>query len=293
MELHLIRHGPKNKNPAAHGTGVEALLDPERAVDIIGYGYKFLNSTFLVGRNTLYVESTPVPRAVATANIVQKVFTLDPRFQVPEPSINNLIGSYICNPTGTEIINLSPMAMSDVWAKAKKEAAKEGRLDEDLSLYEWCKEGFDNPKASISRDPGISLREIACRIGAYVHSTLTKDNSLSADCYFAIGHSGDIEPFLYLTLEMLQKRDGSDYNALLKYFPITRALTPLTGLSFYTMNNGRARVDIHRCYSSLDEGLKGQLEEGIPLNIFEQQANWLRDFGKSKLVLEQKIAAGK
>ncbi len=290
MILNLIRHGPKNNDPNVHGTGVEALLDPLQIYKALQYAANSLERMHDGGIEKAVVETTPVPRAYVTGKLITAVFSLDPSFKNTECSVDDLIGSYDVDSLSGKAINLSPSAMSKVWTDAKKDE-KYGHLQgEHKPLYAWCEQGFDNPQASNLEDPGISLREIACRIGTYVYEKIQrKEDNIST---IAIGHSGDIEPFLYLCLEMLEGKDGTSLVAMTKHFqPTGGALEPLRGLRFF-YDFGNLKMEFP---SPLDQ-LEGRSQltdyRNIGLEIFQQQAQWLKEYGKSQQVLEQKIAQG-
>ncbi len=288
MILELIRHGPKNNDPAAHQTGVEAQLDPGQIYKILQYAANSLERMHHEKIQKAVVETTPVPRAYVTGKLITALFSLDPHFQSTEGSVDDLIGSYGINSTNGDAINLSPAAMSKVWADAKK-ADKYGHLQgEHKPLYAWCEQGFDNPQAHNPEDPGISLREIACRVGTYVYGKIQrKEEKVST---IAIGHSGDIEPFLYLTLEMMEGRDGTTPDSFIKHFQSTAgALEPLAGLGLEyisSWDSWQIRYPVGKPGYSHGSWMVG-------VEIFQQQAQWFKEYGKSRQVLEQKIAAGK
>jgi len=282
-KIHLLRHGPKNNNPEAHQTGVEALLDPQGINKIISQASELLSDRSYAVRNgfdysintfnRIRVETTPVNRAISTGNIVYKVLSLDPRFEVPEPIVNELIGSYGINPLTNDAINLSPKSMSGVWGEAKKQETYQGQQGEHCPLYAWCEQGFDNPQAGQRDDLGISLREIACRLGTYVFNTL--ETADEHDLIIAYGHSGDIEPFSYLILEMLEGRDGTDKEAMTRRFRETGgALEPLEGLNISYIPK------ISGTYSELLR------------DVLKQQAEWFKEYGRSKEVLAEKLRQG-
>ncbi len=294
MELRLIRHGPKNNDPAAHGTGVEALLDPHKIPEIKAYASRLLQEH---PESRFYIETTPVERAIATGTIIGEELSKYSRIYV-EQTIDDMIGSYGQHPLTKEPVNLSPKAMSKVWAEAKK-AERYGHLQgEHKPLYAWCEQGFDNPQAHNPEDPGISLREVACRIGTYMHHRLPK--MYAGDVVVAIGHSGDIEPFLYLTLEMLEGKFGEEKDAMMKRFSqADGALEPLAGLKI-KFNGTQDTPDKYRLFFNEDLQCDNPgkcihlVEKEIYLDLFSLQAKWYREEeGKSHHVLEQKIFAGK
>jgi len=290
MELHLIRHGPKNNNPGAHGTGVEALLDQERIPEIRAYASCLFQEH---PESRFYIETTPVERAIVTGTIIGEELSKHPRIYV-EQTIDDMIGSYGQHPLTKKPVNLSPQAMSEVWAKTKN-SERYGHLQgEHKPLYAWCEQGFDNPQAQNPEDPGISLREVACRIGNYIHHRLPK--MYAGDVVVAIGHSGDIEPFLYLTLEMLEGKNGEEKDAMMKRFSQTDgALEPLTGLDITPQDLSNQKYSLS---FKEDSGCEGERcihwpNREIALDIFKQQARWYKEEGKSSPLLEQKIFAGK
>jgi len=290
MYLNLIRHGPKNNDPRAHQTGVEALLDPEKIHEIIAHAAGTLARIpqAYQGTTRIRVETTPIDRAIATGDIEYGVLRLDPRFDVPFPAVNELIGSSGIHPQTGKAVNLSPGWMSTIWAAAKKAEIYKHLQGEHRPLYGWCELGFDNSQANNPQDPGISLREIACRLGTYVYDTL--EQSDPHDLVLAIGHSGDIEPFLYLTLEMMAGRDGTSSDALTRHFNTTRgALEPLTGVQFYQIGNDLCL----RHFYGVPRSPESVTDVSIGTEIFQEQARWFKEKGKSQTVLEQKLAGGK
>jgi hypothetical protein len=284
MELRLIRHGPKNNDPQAHQTGVEALLDSQRIHEIITYASDTLNSLDPEVIKKIKVETTLVNRSIVTGGIIHQVLNLDPRFVATPPTIQHLLSPHGKNPITNEIINLSPKAMSYKWAEAKKLDDYNLLQGEHKPLYSWCEQGFDNQLAMNSNDPGFSLREIACRIGAYTAEKIL--NLGDKDLTIAIGHSGYLEPFLYLILDMLNGGDGTDPITMLKYFQETGgALEPLTGLIIEKTNSG-----LYLSHFSGKPGTNLQMvKKPISIEIFQQQAKWLKEYGQSDLVLQKKI----
>lgn len=285
MGIHLIRHGPKNNDPAVHGTGVEALLDPVKMYQILGYATRFLEEIDCEKIKKISVESTPVERAYVTSQLIAAVISLDPRLPSVSSGIQELIGSYAIHPTSGEAVCLSPLTMTRMWAKKKEISAQ----SEHRPLYSWCEQGFDNPQVNSAEDHGISLREIACRLGSYVWEKIEQSDEKSST--IAIGHSGDIEPFLYLTLEMLEGRDGKNHDAMVSWFHRTSgALEPLKGIKIYEKEKGNyyllhpvGRPDAQR------EGEIIAKEKPISIEIFQQQAQWFKEYGKSADVLKKKM----
>lgn len=280
MQLHLIRHGPKNNNPDAHGTGVEALLDPDRISWIQSRATGYAR-----GYAPILIETTPVSRAKATGEIFKEEISISRDVEI---RINESIGSYALHPHTNEAINLSPQAMSHLWAERKE---KIGGDAEHQSLYAWCEQGFDNLQANNPDDLGISLREIACRLGKNIYQHLTGDIKQYASI-ISIGHSGDIEPFLYLCLEMLDGKDGTAANAMTKHFHQTGgALEPLQGLRFF-YDRGNLSLEFPLSKESVPRGHLAIKSQRIGIEILQQQAQWTSQYGKSQQVLEQKIAKG-
>nr|MBI4157179.1 hypothetical protein [Candidatus Woesearchaeota archaeon] len=298
--IKLHRHGPKNNNPEAHQTGVEALLDPEKIPEIKKYALNQLNRDELAGlayntdTTSIEIETTPIDRSKATGEIVYNTLInyytgLDeiywPALKITKnPRINELIGSAGINPKTGEAVNLGPRAMSNIWGEAKKHEDYKHLQGENKPLYAWCRQGFDNTQANNQSDPGISLREIACRIGTYVYNkfTQTEGNQNDRILTLALGHSGDIEPFLYLCLEMQAGRDGKDPEAMTKWFKETGgALEPLKGIEILKEKLG---LELHYHKTPHNTYLSP-----IGLEIFQQQAQWFKEYGKSKEVLEQKL----
>ena len=312
--LKLMRHGPKNNNPEAHQTGVEALLDPDKITEIKEFAQD--EAIYAHPGEIFEIETTPVNRAIATGDIIYKTMKQnrmakpsghfginkqDPNYnqEICLPVVDELIGSYGINPKTGEAINLSPKSMSDIWGKAKKLETSENRKKqkENKSLYAWAEQGFDNFQASNPEDPGISLREIACRVGAYVHKKLTQYYYLSESKNevntIAIGHSGDFEPFLYLCLEMLDGKDGSNLESMTYRFRETGgALEPLRDINLFLYD--RINAPIYGRWGPviifpIGEEITDDRRRPIGLEILEQQAQWFKEYGKSKEVLEQKL----
>ena len=163
FSLILLRHGPKDDRPEAHQTGIEAGLDPRKGASILARAANLLTEQ-ATDICFVHLFSTPVARAVNTAALMEKVFALDPhptrKFEANR--IAPLLGS-------TELVsgkpvNLSAPQMSEFWRQGKAaESDRDGR--ETASLLRWLEVGFDETH-DLS---GISIREIACRIGSFVH----------------------------------------------------------------------------------------------------------------------------
>ncbi len=308
MRIDLIRHGYKNNDPAAHGTAVEALLQPGKIYRTVQFAAGVLG-TLSSQTARIIIESTPVGRARATANLAYKVMSLDPRFQVSPPAVRDFLGSYVkCPGKGEEVLNLSSRAMIRLWEEGKRKAQRTGLSDEaeTESLLAWCRQGFDN--SYDAADPGISLREIACRVGHYMHETLAR---VQDDEYvLAFGHSGDLEPFLYLCLEMREGKSGLEQDAMAKRLAETKgALKPLTGISILPLEEGgdamRGGNPQHRGGSRSEEsrlilqaypvgsgdsvGRWGAFEK----NIFQEMSEWYQQHCRTFEVLEKKSAGAK
>ena len=80
LTIKLVRHGSKNNDPSAHGTGIEALLNPLKIKDIVAFAARELQQLPQCG--AVEVKSTPVPRALETARLVSQIFALDPEVRV-------------------------------------------------------------------------------------------------------------------------------------------------------------------------------------------------------------------
>lgn len=332
--IHLLRHGPKNNDPNAHGTGVEAGLDPKQAYKIITHAALLPTRVstrvstvedFGYAPKKIQVVTSPIDRAIGTGQIVYDIIKKDSRFVVPEPAIDDLINSSGRHPQTGKAINLSPKEMSKIWGEAKRSERYSALQGENKPLYAWCEQGFDNPQANAPNDPGISLREIACRLGSFVYQTL--QNADNSDVVIGYSHSGDLEPFLYLCLEMLEGKDGSDPESMTRRFEQTRgALEPLDGI-FLEQRDGK----LHLNYNSVDSldlsnllGYAGLLDNAISgkphnnpvsqqqqflvsqvtigirkssseigLEIFQEMDHWLKNYGRSQQVLEAKLGMGK
>ncbi|MBS3109537.1 hypothetical protein J4227_03350 [Candidatus Woesearchaeota archaeon] len=301
----IVRHGHKNNDPNAHGAGTEALLDSSKLFYIVNYAGEIMHG--LHGDENVIIGTSPVDRARATAGIVYEILNIDPRLngekngarRLAGPNVVPLIGSYAMDRDG-KAVNLGPKAMSDLWAEAKKSDTYAAGDGEHAPLRAWLEQGLDNPQAGNPADPGISLREYACRIGAHFYRSLNLFNESKVsnirpkqlDINF--GHSGDIEFFLYLTLDMLMGKDGSDPERLIKYFEQTGgALEPLTGIEVeYDSRHPHSVVFRQRGLAGFEKP-SVRTEVDLGMEILQEQDRWLRENGKSQEVLEQKIAMTK
>ncbi|MCL4415416.1 MAG: hypothetical protein M1365_01750 [Actinobacteria bacterium] len=229
MAVEIVRHGPKNNNAEAHLTGVEASLDPTKMGEIRVFARNFVSR---VPKGLIRIDSTPVDRAVATTLVIyQTIVNEGLSSLIQEPKVDSLIGSYEIGLDG-KVINLSPAAMSKIWGNAKKEESYAYLQGENKPLFAWSEQGFFNPQSENPIDPGISLAEIGWRIGTYVYSKHNEiiEKGLTKNT-LAIGHSGDIEPWLYLTLAMEEGKDITQNVVMADYFRRTGgALEPLTGV---------------------------------------------------------------
>ena len=274
MRLHLINHGSQDNDSEAPETGVEALLDLQK----ISLIHHYAASLHKLQDQLFFVETTPVARALVTGKIIAEELT-KAGFPVKH-TIHELIGSYAQQ--DTKVINLSPFSMQQKWAEAKKVDGYHRLEGKHQPLYAWCEQGFDNRQARNPQDPGISLREIACRVGTYVYQRLQQAHG--SDQIIAIGHSGDIEPFLYLTLEMLQGKNGSAFDALTYNFERTGgALEPLQGV---VITNREENLYLTHLAGNAEH--KVYQHKLMGMEIFFEQARWFTDHGRSQEVLEQK-----
>ena len=289
MIIDLLRHGPKNNDPTVHQTGVEALLDPEKFYVIRDHARQIIETT--PTNYGIQIVTTPVNRAIATGQLEYEVIKRA-RQETPEPQINALIGSQAIHPETGEAVNLVPRAMSKIWADAKKLESYQGQQGENKPLYAWFEQGLDNPQGWKydnqetwnKQDPGISLREIAWRIGAFFYENLeTQDPNTRV---LAFGHSGDIEPWLALTLQMHYEKDdgvsGTSLENMAELFTQMRgALEHLTGASLYYINGKDSPVYL----------TQPNFKSKIPLKIdtLREQARLFRNYGLSNKVLMARL----
>jgi hypothetical protein len=295
--LAIVRHGHKNNDPEAHGTGVEALLDPTKLHLIKRYAAQHADMVRRDVLEALETETTIIKRAIVTGEVGYEAILAylaylpeDEKKKISVPTIDALIGSSGIHPRKGTAINLDPNAITKIWKEAKKQDDYKGQEGEHRPLYAWCEQGFDNPQANNHpQDPGISLREIACRIGTYAYEKIqhyigTGQNKGT----IAFGHSGDIEPFLYLCFEMLNGQDGTNPDAMTKWFRKTGgALEPLTGIRFEYEND----KELFLIHPVGQPGKSvGHNKITMPLEILQEQARWFREDGRSEEVLEAKIA---
>jgi hypothetical protein len=268
QSLVLMRHGPKNDNPQAHGTGIEALLAKGASSVIAKRAAESKSNTSALER--LVIQSTPADRAVATAQIFHRVWHRDPslRTRLTPPRINEFIGSVGISPLGKPV-NLWPAQMSSIWAAAKKGVAGER---ETASLRACLLRGW----TCSYRGSGISLHETACRIGTFAYCAFEASASFY---HVAVGHSGDLEPFAILCWLMAQGRqagDACDIGRMLS--EVCPALAPLEEILL------EKRADTGELAIKTPV-----LEFVVPLQVLRAQAHWFVRHGISQKVLTKKL----
>ncbi len=274
--IKISRHGPKNDE---YQTGFDlsnALLDPSRIPEIEEFAR---NMAKVLYGYSVEIESTPVDRAIATRDIVYKVMKEYPNVQVLDPTVNEFIGQFAIG-TGGAPINLTSRAMSRLWNEGKK-VHKYGLSDaEHQSLYNWCEIGFDTVPTEDPEDNGISLREMAWRIGSYVYNKL-KEYKSGDKSTIAFGHSSSIESFLYLCLDMMGEEKG-----MLKRFEETGgALHPLTGITFkYDKSSG---LYLEHFFGAPETELERKVIR-FDMDILEKMDNLLRTKGRSNDISSNK-----
>lgn len=287
MAIELIRHGPKNNNPEAHLTGVEADLDPSQIWLIKLFAQSYLRRT-LTG--PIQLETTPVPRSINTGNVILETWHEHPEFRdlILPIKVNELIGHLGIDPEGNAI-NLGPKSMTKVWEEGKRNELL-GQSTEGGSLLAWLEQGLDNVQARDKNDPGISIREIACRVGSYLYSKLDllTEKGMNTNL-LSIGHSGDIEPWLYLTLASTEGNDIGKKEVLREYFDRTGgALAPLSGVRLSYSPAEKGIILTHNTRSSGGEARTANII--ISPHTLREQALWLESAGRSQEVLAQKLA---
>jgi broad specificity phosphatase PhoE len=210
MEIHIIRHGPK-EIVEAHTTGREASLDDSLRYVIHNYA-KNLSET-LTG--DVDVDSLALSRNYKTAEIIADELR-DTGMKVNGPTIDDRLGAFVGE--NGEMNLLSP-DLPKIWGDAEKNYQNvAGVAKEDRGMYAWAEYGLDRAEG------GISLRELACRMGQYVLETIEKD----LDTVVAISNSGFIEPFMYVTLDMIEQLDKT---AVEYFFETDGAVRPLEGIT--------------------------------------------------------------
>ncbi len=290
--IDLYRHGPKNNSPDAHGTGVEALLDPSRIPDIEAHARKVFQDAHKGGYSRIEPWTTPVDRARATGDIVYRMLDEETsaggrRVYVFSPEIHTLLGSCGVDRTTDSVVNLSPRSMSALWADAKR-ADNYAHLEaEHRPLAAWFAQGLDNPQGWKedqpdtwnTQDPGITLREIAWRVGSFVYDKLK--GSREGTHVVAYGHSGDLELWAALTLQMVQGKDdgstgttGEDMKRL--FAVLGGALEPLQG---YSLVQETERGDVVLTGT-------GQEAYMVPREILKAQTTLYKNKGISHLVFD-------
>ena len=164
--------------------------------------------------------------------------------------------------------------MSEIWAEAKTQDSSAADESERASLRAWCQLGFD----CTCGESGISLREIACRLGRFVEQTIRQHEAGTGAAYsLAFGHSGDLEPFLYLLLQMSGCTEFTLAEACDRIAP---AFKPLEGIVFRLQSNGTLFLD----YPST-EGAAGAR---IDRQVLHEQSAWLEKHAISGQVLKLK-----
>ena len=282
-QLNLIRHGPKNNDPSLHLIPGAATLDEKADAAIRDYIKQFAKS--LPSNATIGLYTTIVKRAMQTADIAHDEFNRL-GFSVSSPQVDS-IGSYV-NDNGTER-NLSSHLMSLEWQKGKDAEWKAGTYarginKEDLPMMLWCEKGFDNPQYSglnlPDYDSGISLREIAARVGDYILQRITNQKGKDAD--LVIQHSGDIEPWLILTLAMISGHDSTQPGYMQRMLPkIGGGLNPLTGIKIIDTGS-----DLYLEHPTQN----GTSSFPLPGAILLEQSEWTNTNGIADKVIEQRRA---
>jgi|GEM_PF-1916910 hypothetical protein len=291
MRVSLFRHGPKNNDPQAHQTGVEAQLDPYKIFQIREHAREFISSS--QGHSSFVIETTPIDRSISTGYVTHE--EVRGKIDMVEPSINELIGSSAIHPENDNAINLGSRAMSDIWSKAKKQDDYGGQQGEHHPLYAWFEQGLDNPQARLISDhssgnpddPGISIREIGLRISTYFYEKLTTEDDNPH--VVAYGHSGDIEPWLALTLAMMDENDDGrrtlrDYNLLDYFDSIGGAMEPLASVSLV---RDKTKALFLEGTPLQRRGENGRVSIGQ--EIFQEQARIFRSDGVSNQVLADRL----
>jgi hypothetical protein len=238
---------------------------------------------------------------MATADVVGAVLRLDPRVDLGGKFVENMLSPLVQLKDTRAQVNLLPAEMTRLWDNAVKDKDTYHWLGyEQRPLWAWCKVGFDNT----FNDTGISLREMACRTGSFVHQRVEEYKASHANIEsphdpvqydFAISNTGFIEPWMYLTIAMSQESDGRGEMLVHRY----NHLRPCMEAMF---ENYKDRVDTLR-------GAKVKLSESmcndgryflsieyqnhnfdIDQSILRKQAEWLQQHAIGDKILEQKIA---
>lgn len=280
MQIDLVRHGHKNNAPEAHQSGVEALLEPAKIPLIIEFAQRILRTTDPQATPMITVRTTPIDRSRATGGIFYNHIRRGP-FYVTPPIVDEFLGSCSRDPQTRLPVNLSPVRMSQLWAEAKKCDDYSRYEGEHRPLFAWFSQGLDNPQACCADDPGISLREIAWRISAFIGDEIGSEEG--ARRIVAFGHSGDIEPWLALTLQIQRGRDdgmrGTAPADMVEIFDeIHGALEPLTGI----------HIEVQPNTLYLSGPPLGEDSLTIPREIIQRQADLLRCAGRSQEVVRAK-----
>jgi len=300
MQIDLLRHGPKNNNPDVHGTGVEALLDPVKIPEIKTHAYGLITDSIDRGYDKIELWSTPIDRARATAEIEYGTMIHDSdEIAIALPRINALIGSSAINPENGEAVNLGSRAMSKIWANAKKLEKYDYLQGENKPLYAWFEQGLDNPQGWQygkpetwnTEDPGITLREIAWRIGTYLYNVFEKAENQKTRV-IAFGHSGDIEPWIALTLQMVNGIDDGfgriwDEDLTDRFSEIGGALEPLKGARILQLD----RSDDLYLFSIKGSDMEFKLGPQIGKEILKRQVRLYHERGMSNKVLAARLEA--
>jgi hypothetical protein len=216
MDINIIRHGPKEV-VEAHVTGREADLDESMKYVVHDYARNLSNDLY----GKVGVDSLALPRNYKTAEIIVDGLR-DNGLDVMGPTIDERLGAFV-GKDGEENI-LSP-ELPRIWGEAEKNYQDiEGVRKEDRGMFAWAEYGLD------LAENGMCLRDIAHRMGKYVLDTLEKD----IDSVIAVSNSGFIEPFVYVTLDMIEKegKTAVDY-----FYETDGAIRPLEGIRI-TSENG-------------------------------------------------------
>jgi len=292
-----IRHGPKKDDPNLHLIPGAVTLDEKADQVIRDYANDFIIEISPYDITVVNIYSTIVKRASQTAQILYDFLSRQEGLVVKAPRFDS-IGSYI-NHNGQEI-NLSSNAMSKEWQRGKQIEWEEGKYargikKEDLPLLLWCQKGFDNhgyfgldlPKG----DSGVSLRETAARVGDYILSRLDENEKCcgatsESKADLIISHSGDLEPWLFLTLAMIRGHDSSKEDYMVEMFNhIGGGLMPMEGISVLDEGYGLV-LRYHNALSFLPDLPN---EEPLGKDILQEQRRWVKEHGIGDKVLEQRL----
>ena len=261
MKLRIIRHGPKQP-VEKHVSGIESKLDDKKEYKIRQFARSIANQG-----EVFQVDSPEMQRNYSTAKIiVDELQTIGKN--VHGPNIDNRIAPF-AGEDGNIVFVSSEMPL--IWGAAEADFQTiEGVAKEDRGMYAWLSYGLDN------KSDGISLRESAYRIGAYIFDQIQKYNQGgTADFFLGISNSGFIEPHLYLTLDLIE---GKEIEPIERFHKLGGATKPLEGF----------QINYQKKSPTANLILPDKTIVLVDIEVFREQLQWLDKYGITNEVIKNR-----